>query len=32
MPQVQQHYAEFGQKLPPELRAQLEALKQRLDS
>jgi phosphoenolpyruvate carboxykinase (GTP) len=32
MPQVQQHYAEFGQKLPSELRAELDALEQRLGS
>jgi phosphoenolpyruvate carboxykinase (GTP) len=32
MPQVQQHYAEFGEKLPPEMRSQLEALEQRLNS
>ena len=32
MPQVQQHYAEFGAKLPSELRSQLEALEARLSS
>ncbi len=32
MPQLQQHYAEFGEKLPSELRSQLEALEQRVGS
>jgi phosphoenolpyruvate carboxykinase (GTP) len=30
LPQIKAHYAEFGDKLPGELRAQLEALEQRL--
>jgi phosphoenolpyruvate carboxykinase (GTP) len=30
LPQMREHYAEFGEKLPAELRAQLEALEQRL--
>jgi len=30
LPQMHEHYAEFGEKLPAELRAQLEALEQRL--
>jgi phosphoenolpyruvate carboxykinase (GTP) len=30
LPQMKQHYAEFGDKLPSELRAQLETLEQRL--
>ena len=30
LPQMQEHYAKFGDKLPAELRAQLEALEQRL--
>jgi phosphoenolpyruvate carboxykinase (GTP) len=32
LPQMKQHYAEFGEKLPAELRAQLEALEQRLNT
>jgi phosphoenolpyruvate carboxykinase (GTP) len=31
LPQVREHYARFGGRLPEELRAQLEALEQRLD-
>ena len=30
LPQMKEHYAEFGDKLPTELRDQLEALEQRL--
>ena len=30
LPQMHEHYAEFGEKLPAELRAQLDALEQRL--
>jgi phosphoenolpyruvate carboxykinase (GTP) len=30
LPQLQQHYAQFGDKLPAELRAQLEDLERRL--
>jgi phosphoenolpyruvate carboxykinase (GTP) len=30
LPQVQQHFAKFGDRLPPELREQLEALESRL--
>ena len=30
LPQMKEHYAEFGDKLPAELRAQLDALEQRL--
>jgi phosphoenolpyruvate carboxykinase (GTP) len=30
LPQVQEHYAQFGEKLPRELRSQLDALEQRL--
>jgi phosphoenolpyruvate carboxykinase (GTP) len=32
LPQIKQHYAEFGDKLPVELRSQLEAFEQRLAS
>jgi phosphoenolpyruvate carboxykinase (GTP) len=32
LPQMKQHYAEFGDKLPPELRGQLETLEQGLGS
>jgi phosphoenolpyruvate carboxykinase (GTP) len=32
LPQIKEHYAEFGEKLPVELRAQLDALEQRLSS
>jgi phosphoenolpyruvate carboxykinase (GTP) len=32
LPQMKQHYAEFGEKLPRELHAQLDALEQRLNS
>ncbi len=32
LPQMKQHYAEFGSKLPAELRHQLEALEARLDA
>jgi phosphoenolpyruvate carboxykinase (GTP) len=32
LPQIKQHYAEFGAKLPAELHAQLEALEQRLSA
>ncbi len=32
LPQMKEHYAEFGDRLPSELRAQLEALEQRLTS
>jgi phosphoenolpyruvate carboxykinase (GTP) len=32
LPQMKAHYAEFGDKLPPELRGQLDALEQRLSS
>jgi phosphoenolpyruvate carboxykinase (GTP) len=32
LPQIQQHYAGFGDALPDELRRQLEALEQRLDA
>ena len=32
LPQMQEHYAKFGEQLPNEMRAQLEALEQRLDS
>jgi phosphoenolpyruvate carboxykinase (GTP) len=32
LPQMKQHYAEFGDKLPAELRDQLEALEARLDA
>jgi phosphoenolpyruvate carboxykinase (GTP) len=32
LPQIKQHFAEFGDKLPPELAAQLDGLEQRLDS
>jgi phosphoenolpyruvate carboxykinase (GTP) len=32
LPQFRQHYAEYGDKLPPELHAQLAALEQRLTS
>jgi phosphoenolpyruvate carboxykinase (GTP) len=32
LPQIKEHYAEFGDKLPAELRAQLDALEQRLNS
>jgi len=32
LPQVEEHLARFGDRLPAELRAQLEALKQRLDA
>ena len=32
LPQMKQHYAEFGDKLPPELRRQLEALEAGLDA
>jgi phosphoenolpyruvate carboxykinase (GTP) len=32
LPQIKQHYAEFGDKLPDALRAQLAALAQRLSS
>jgi phosphoenolpyruvate carboxykinase (GTP) len=31
LPQMQEHYAKFGDKLPPALHAQLEALEQRLE-
>ena len=31
LPQMKEHYAKFGDKLPQELRAELEALEQRLD-
>ncbi|MDX6654816.1 MAG: hypothetical protein QOH18_1530, partial [Solirubrobacterales bacterium] len=30
LPQVKEHLAKFGDKLPPEVSAQLEALQQRL--
>jgi phosphoenolpyruvate carboxykinase (GTP) len=30
LPQMREHYARFGDRLPPEMRAQLEALEQRL--
>jgi GTP-dependent phosphoenolpyruvate carboxykinase len=30
LPTVHEHYAQFGDRLPPELRAQLEELEQRL--
>jgi len=32
LPQMKQHFAEFGEKLPPELHAQLDALEQRLQA
>ena len=32
LPQLQQHYAQFGDRLPQELRVQLEELERRLDS
>jgi phosphoenolpyruvate carboxykinase (GTP) len=32
LPQMHDHYAEFGDKLPDELRAELAALEQRLQS
>ncbi len=32
LPQMKEHYAEFGDRLPAELRDQLEALEQRLSS
>jgi phosphoenolpyruvate carboxykinase (GTP) len=32
LPQIKQHYAEFGEKLPPELHQQLTALEHRLDA
>ena len=32
LPQIQEHYAEFGDRLPAELRAQLQELEQRLGS
>jgi GTP-dependent phosphoenolpyruvate carboxykinase len=32
LPQIKQHYAEFGDKLPRQLRAQLEELEQRLSN
>ncbi len=32
LPQMKEHYAEFGDTLPPELRSQLEAFEQRLSS
>jgi len=32
LPQMKEHYAEFGDKLPAELRSQLDALEQRLSS
>ena len=32
LPQMREHYAEFGDRLPAELRAQLQELEQRLDS
>ncbi len=32
LPQMKQHFAEFGEKLPAELRAQLDALEQRLNA
>ena len=32
LPQIQQHYASFGDALPDELRGQLEALEERLDA
>ena len=32
LPQIKEHYAEFGDKLPAELRDQLQALEQRLDT
>ncbi len=32
LPQIKEHYAGFGDKLPPELRSQLEALERRLAS
>ena len=32
LPQMQEHFAKFGEQLPEQLRAQLEALEERLDS
>jgi phosphoenolpyruvate carboxykinase (GTP) len=32
LPQMHDHFAEFGDKLPDELRAELEALERRLES
>jgi phosphoenolpyruvate carboxykinase (GTP) len=32
LPQIKQHYAEFGDKLPAELHEQLRTLEQRLDA
>jgi phosphoenolpyruvate carboxykinase (GTP) len=32
LPQVEEHLAQFGDRLPDEIRAQLDALKQRLDA
>jgi phosphoenolpyruvate carboxykinase (GTP) len=32
LPQMHEHYARFGDRLPPQLRAQLDALEQRLSS
>ena len=31
LPQMHEHYAEFGEKLPDALRAQLDALEERLE-
>ena len=32
LPQMREHYARFGDRLPDEMRAQLEQLEQRLDA
>ena len=32
LPQMHEHYARFGDRLPDEMRAQLEQLEQRLDA
>ena len=32
LPQIREHYAKFGEKLPAELHAQVDALEQRLNA